>query len=358
MVFLLSSNALATPAIDEPPVPVQAESASGRPLHKIEQISRSGNRLLIMGADGDPLTIKSRLLLSNPSRLVVDIADAKLGGAALPFTSGELGDVPINAIRLGQFTGDTVRIVVETPEPERLQVSAEGEVLAVTAIRSRNRIGNLLNQVFGRQEERTPPAKPFPSQPVTPVPSRPAVATATGLENLRRLRLEQMASMPNFAQRNRILDAARSQLGLSKDLQRDYVNQTFSQGRDNAWCADFVSTIMDWNGGSPWGHKSRVQDIYDWGMEHNRLTDRPEPGNLVILTYGNGSFDHIAFVETFNPDNSITTIGGNEGYAAAAAAATTTSGSVSRSVYKMDDRRILGFLDPFRPAAEITRRGN
>lgn len=169
-------------------------------------------------------------------------------------------------------------------------------------------------------------------------------------ENLQKLqRLQNFRNLPSSSsslissQRLRIIEIARSQVGLSKDTNREYVMQTFSQGRDNAWCADFASTILDWAGGSPWGHLSRVEDIYNWGTSNGRVSSQPEVGTLVILRYGGSSFDHIAFVESVNPDSTITTIGGNEGYAAAQYK---TSGTVNRSVYSLDDKRILGFVDP------------
>lgn len=147
--------------------------------------------------------------------------------------------------------------------------------------------------------------------------------------------------------RSRIVAIARTQLGLNKEVARDYVNRTFSQGQDQEWCADFASTIMDWAGGSPWGHLSRVQDIYEWGVAGGRITTRPEPGNLVVFSYGSGvGYDHVAFVESVNSDNTITTIGGNEGYAIASGG---TGGMVARSNYKLGDQRILGFVDPLSP---------
>jgi surface antigen len=124
------------------------------------------------------------------------------------------------------------------------------------------------------------------------------------------------------------------------------VNRTFSQGRDTDWCADFVSTILEWAGGSPWGHLSRVQDIYEWGLANHRLDREPQPADVVVFSYGGSGFDHVALVESVNPDNTLTTIGGNEGYAISSYK---TSGSVTRSVYKLDDKRILGFVDPVVP---------
>jgi surface antigen len=178
-----------------------------------------------------------------------------------------------------------------------------------------------------------------------PKPIAPLPPTAyPDLANIRKLEAES-GFIPNGGtiERGRVLELARSQLGLSKDTNPTYVNQTFSQGQDNDWCADFVSTILEWAGGSPWGHLSRVQDIYTWALSNHRLMREPEPADVVVFSYGGNGFDHVALVESVNPDGTVTTIGGNEGHAASAYK---TSGSVLRSVYHLEDRRILGFVDP------------
>ncbi len=342
-----------------PPVPggAVAPVIVEKPLAVVEAALIERGRLKILAARGSRLQLKNRFILSNPSRLILDIADAKLGSAGLPFPPGEIGGIPINTVRLGQFTEDTVRVVIETPETEHFQVSLDERSVLVLANRPAGLIGGLYQYLFKRNE---PPAQAVPQPaaatnlPPSATARDPSVSPVSGypqLDNLRRLQEQvngRSGASPSFYRRDRIIEVARSQVGLSKDTDPDYVMQTFSQGRDTDWCADFVSTIMVWAGGSPWGHLSRVQDIYQWGLANRQVTGRPEPASLVIFSNDGKSFSHIAFVESVNPDNTITTIGGNEGYAARAYK---TSGSVTRSVYKLADKRIVAFVDPVVPSS-------
>jgi surface antigen len=333
-----------------PPVPGQQPPIVEKPLNRIENVQAEHGRLRVVAVTGARLRIRNPFILANPSRLVIDIADAKIDGTLVFTSTAELNGVPVNSLRVGQFSGDTVRVVVETPQPERFRVSVENNVLSLSGERSNNLLSNMVKQVFKREEpsaiQLRPPQREPSVAPQTVVNVAPPPMPA--LENLRRLREERASGTSDPARRRRIVETARAQLGLSKDAARDYINQTFSQGQDQEWCADFASTVLDWAGGSPWGHLSRVQDIYEWGVAGGRVTTRPEPGNLVVFSYGGGlSYDHVAFVESVNPDNTITTIGGNEGHAANAGG---TGGTVARSVYKLGDQRILGFVDPLSPA--------
>lgn len=143
--------------------------------------------------------------------------------------------------------------------------------------------------------------------------------------------------------RRRIVDAARSQLGITKAEQRDYVNQVYSLGKDEPWCADFVSTVLSWSGQCPWGHTALVKDIYTWGASNQRLRPYPIPGDVVVFRFSPGSFDHTAIVESVNPDGTFTTIGGNEGSRRGVAP---PGGMVQRNRYSLQDKQILGFVDP------------
>jgi surface antigen len=333
-----------------PPVPGQQPPPLDKPLSRIENVLTENGRLRVVAAPGARLRIRNPFILANPSRLVIDIVDAKVDGTLMSAPTAELNGVPVNSLRVGQFSGDTVRVVVETPHPEHFRVSVESNMLSLAGNRPKNLLSNMVKQVFRRDVE--PPAiqlRPPQREPSFAPPTVASVAPPMpALENLRRLREERASGTSDPARRRRIVETARAQLGLSKDAARDYINQTFSQGQDQEWCADFASTILDWAGGSPWGHLSRVQDIYEWGVAGGRITTRPDPGNLVVFSYGNGlRYDHVAFVESVNPDNTITTIGGNEGHATTSGG---TSGTVARSVYKLGDQRILGFVDPLSPA--------
>jgi surface antigen len=337
------------PEPTRPPVPGQQPPLVEKPLSRIENVLAENGRLRVVAVSGARLRIRNPFILANPSRLVIDITDANVDGTLVFTSTAELNGVPVNSLRVGQFSGDTVRVVVETPQPERFRVSVENNMLSLAGERPTSLLSNMVKQVFKREEPPAIQLRPPQREPSVALPQAVSVPPPMpALENLRRLREAQEISTSDPVRRRRIVETARAQLGLSKNTARDYINQTFSQGQDQEWCADFASTILDWAGGSPWGHLSRVQDIYEWGVAGGRITTRPEPGNLVVFSYGGGlSYDHVAIVESVNPDNTITTIGGNEGHAANAGG---TSGVVARSVYKLGDQRILGFVDPLSPA--------
>lgn len=142
--------------------------------------------------------------------------------------------------------------------------------------------------------------------------------------------------------RQMILDIARTQLWVDKDANRNYVVNAYSRGKDEAWCADFVSTVLQWSIGSPWGHEALANNIYLWGMNNNRLTLSPAPGDIALFRYGSGDISHVAIVEAVNPDQ-IITIGGNEGPRKGGNGG---GGIVQRSRYRFGDPNIIGFINP------------
>ena len=77
--------------------------------------------LTLEGSPGTGLRIKNRFNLEAPKRLVLDVDNAVLASRDLvrPLL---IDDGPVGQVRLGQFDERTVRIVVETPEPEAFHV--------------------------------------------------------------------------------------------------------------------------------------------------------------------------------------------------------------------------------------------
>lgn len=111
---------------------------------------------------------------------------------------------------------------------------------------------------------------------------------------------------------------ALSQEGISEARNPDVV-RGYSKGRWQAWCADFVSTAFEKNGGSPWGHQSSVQGILDWGRKNQghfisaadarANPSRIKPGDVVIWKQGGRS--HTGIVTAVNGDGTFSTIEGN-----------------------------------------------
>ena len=91
----------------------------------IESVAFRNQRLIIQAREGQRLRISSRLVLSDPSRLVVDLGNAVVANRSLlGLVTGESGVV--RQARVGQFDEKTVRLVIETPDPERFETVLSG----------------------------------------------------------------------------------------------------------------------------------------------------------------------------------------------------------------------------------------
>lgn len=117
----------------------------------------------------------------------------------------------------------------------------------------------------------------------------------------------------------------------------------FSQGREEAWCADFVSYIWEKaNGGvCPWGYngdknyKAGVIQIKDWAEKNGNYVKQNDgkgisPGDLI--TFGSDGGDHIGMVKSVDPDGTVHTVEGN------------TSDKVAERTYKPGDPKVYGFI--------------
>ncbi|WP_303674237.1 CHAP domain-containing protein [Vampirovibrio chlorellavorus] len=351
LAVILCGEAQATP----PPVPAQLPDASpaiqalqGPPMqalpgntqpspppNTIASVQLVNDELRLISPPGTQLLVKNRFVLASPTRLVVDIDQSLLPEKAIQLPSGNLGPMPYTTIRLGQFDATTVRLVIESPQADKLNISlgrGTNHVLRVYAPEAPGRASRFFHRMFGRPA--SPPPQLAYTGPISPYSPRPDVPPTFGPPPV-----SYQATPLN---RMKIVDVARSQLGISKAEARDYVNNTYSMGKDQAWCADFVSTVLNWAGGSPWGHTSLVRDIYDWGLTHQRLKPFPEPGDIAIFRFGVSGFDHTAIVESLLPDQSFTTIGGNEGTRSGNA----PGGMVQRNRYPVGDPRIIGYIAP------------
>lgn len=320
---------LAPPSVSS----VSAGMAALPILHPVTSAQVIDGELRIIAPPGAQLLIKNRFLLPNPTRLVLDIDHAELPDKVIQLPGGRLGPLPYDNIRLGQFDATTVRVVVESPVADKLNVSlgrGTNNLLRIYPQHPQGIASRFFHRILGNRPEPRPqiaytaPTRPTASD-VRPTIGSPLIYPATPLNRLK------------------IVDIARSQLGVSKAVDRAYVNNTYSLGKDQAWCADFVSTILNWAGGSPWGHTALVRDIYDWGLANQRLKPFPQPGDIAVFRFSVSGFDHTAIVETINPDRSFTTIGGNEGGTSGIA----PGGMVQRTRYQIEDSRILGYVDPF-----------
>lgn len=109
--------------------PADAKSP-GAPSGSIEQVhlAQDGGAVEITITGSGPLKFHA-LHLQDPDRLVLDFA-----GSHLNTTENHIASTfePVHAIRLGQFTPETSRIVIDLSEPARYGITAKGNTVTVT----------------------------------------------------------------------------------------------------------------------------------------------------------------------------------------------------------------------------------
>lgn len=142
--------------------------------------------------------------------------------------------------------------------------------------------------------------------------------------------------------RQRVLDAARAELGTLESGNNGGAAlkypRFFGRGSE-AWCADFVSYVMNQSGG-------RMNDPYCPSIV-NRLKEQgtwkrsnPQPGDMVLFDWDrDGTADHIGIVERVNANGTISTIEGN----------TTDPNSGREGVFRRErsTSTVLGYGAPF-----------
>lgn len=198
------------------------------------------------------------------------------------------------------------------------------------------------------QQTVMPVSSPIGSSGVAPAPS--AVSSA--------IPVFPQAFSQGTSKGQSIVRWAQSQLGVDGKNDTATIQNVYSQGRSEAWCANFVSTALKQSpGGSPFGHFTSVQQIKSWAQKNNKYVSKEEaqknpnlvqPGDTVIFKEPDGKMSHVALVETVNKDGTVTTIGGNQngtnengqklygGFSA-------KEGMVSRDKVKLNDPKLSGF---------------
>lgn len=108
----------------------------------------------------------------------------------------------------------------------------------------------------------------------------------------------------------------------------------FSDGRNEAWCADFVSYVAKEVGITTLPQSASVEVFYNYFKKNGKLTTTPSVGSIVMFNWKdkNGTiYDHIGIVERYDDDN-IYTIEGN-----------TSDGKVDRKTRSRHSGNILGY---------------
>lgn len=130
-------------------------------------------------------------------------------------------------------------------------------------------------------------------------------------------------SISNFGQS--MVAKARSFLGYNE---RNGSYKLFTQGRTEAWCADFVSYVARQCGKTGFNFPS-VQGILNWGKRNNRFSTTAKVGDAIIFKGAGAS--HTGIV-TRVANGRVYTIEGN------------TSDKVAERSYSLSNRKITGFV--------------
>jgi len=122
-----------------------------------------------------------------------------------------------------------------------------------------------------------------------------------------------------------LLSIARKYIGFNE---KDGSYLKFTNGRREAWCADFVSYCAK-EAGLNGPNTSSVEGIRQWGKANGRYsTSKAKVGDAVIFKNG---MSHTGIIESIS-GNTITCIEGN------------TSDKVARRTYSINDPKISGFV--------------
>lgn len=128
--------------------------------------------------------------------------------------------------------------------------------------------------------------------------------------------VDHTPSAKSQALRERMLDLARSQLGMREATNNNdgeilKYPHAFGRGSES-WCADFVSWVSS-KSGQPLNYAytpyllNHLKDAGQWKGKND-----PMPGDIILFDInGDGRADHTGFVESVNADGSVNTIEGN-----------------------------------------------
>ncbi|MEW5818547.1 MAG: N-acetylmuramoyl-L-alanine amidase [Cyanobacteriota bacterium] len=104
----------------------------GQSIIKINKIDYRDNQLIVGGLS--PIKIKEPFVLKGPTRLVIDIPNSQVTDdkMLMPII---VNDSSVDVVRVGQFDETTVRLVIETENPDRLYpiFGADQQTLYVTS---------------------------------------------------------------------------------------------------------------------------------------------------------------------------------------------------------------------------------
>lgn len=137
-----------------------------------------------------------------------------------------------------------------------------------------------------------------------------------------------ITTVSNFA--SRIISGARKYLGFNES---DNSYKKFTNGRTEAWCADFATYVAR-ECGAHIPHFSSVSQILAWGKENGRFSATAKAGDLIIFKGTNSKGKQVSHtgIVTRVENGKVYTIEGN------------TSDKVAERSYSLNDSRITGYV--------------
>jgi len=137
-----------------------------------------------------------------------------------------------------------------------------------------------------------------------------------------------VTSVGNFA--SRIINGARKYLGYNEN---DGSYKKFTDGRVQAWCADFATYVAKECGGII-PRFSSVSQIWDWGKKNGRFSTSAKAGDLIIFKGKDKNGKQVSHtgIVTKVENGKVYTIEGN------------TSNKVAERSYSLNDSRITGYV--------------
>ena len=120
-----------------------------------------------------------------------------------------------------------------------------------------------------------------------------------------------------------LVETAKKYMGYNE---KDGSYKLFTNGRSEAWCADFVSYVAKQHGVNL--NQRSVEGIRQWGIKNGTYHQGAKVGDAIILKNG---MSHTGIVEKVE-NGKVTVIEGN------------SSNRVKRVTYNANDRRISGYV--------------
>ena len=155
-----------------------------------------------------------------------------------------------------------------------------------------------------------------------------STATSNFYNSARQIVSSTATKISNFA--SKIVEKAKSYLGYNE---KDGSYKKFTNGRAEAWCADFATYVARESGANI-PHFSSVSQILNWGRKNNKFSTTAKVGDIIIFKGNNKNGKQVSHtgIVTKIENGKVYTIEGN------------TSDKVGERSYALNDSKITGYV--------------